>query len=147
MCLWVCYSRAARRKPLYFVLGGLLFASTVSAVDLTDNLGIGFDAINDTVTVRWIGNGIGVEGRLGVAASIATAASSVTVRPGAAVVIPFQFLKLPFVAVVALIWFAEQPDPWTWIGALVIFFSTYLIVRMEAGTTLADRPTQPRPGP
>ena len=59
-------------------------------MDLTDNLGIGFDAINDTVTVRWIGNGIGVEGRLGVAASIATAASSVTVRPGAAVVIPFQ---------------------------------------------------------
>ena len=78
------------RKPLLFVLTGVLLAATVSAVDLTDNLGIGFDAINDTVTVRWVGDGIGVEGRLAVAASIRAVATSVTMRPGAAVVLPFQ---------------------------------------------------------
>ncbi len=53
----------------------------------------------------------------------------------ASVVVPFQFLKLPFVAVIALLWFAEQPDPWTWLGALVIFASSYAIVRREAGST------------
>ena len=52
----------------------------------------------------------------------------------ASVVVPFQFLKLPFVAVIALFWFAEEPDPWTWLGALVIFASTYAIVRREAGS-------------
>ncbi len=51
----------------------------------------------------------------------------------ASVVIPFQFLKLPFVAIIALLWFAEEPDPWTWLGALVIFASSYAIVRREAG--------------
>ena len=50
----------------------------------------------------------------------------------ASVVVPFQFLKLPFVAVVAFLWFAEEPDPWTWAGALVIFASTWAIVRREA---------------
>ena len=58
----------------------------------------------------------------------------------ASVVIPFQFLKLPFVAVVAFAWFAEQPDPWTWLGALVIFASTYAIVRREAAEERAAAP-------
>ena len=53
----------------------------------------------------------------------------------ASVVIPFQFLKLPFVAIIALLWFAEAPDSWTWLGALVIFASSYAIVRREAGAT------------
>lgn len=51
----------------------------------------------------------------------------------ASVVVPFQFLKLPFVAAIALWWFSEEPDPWTWLGALVIFASSYAIVRREAG--------------
>jgi drug/metabolite transporter (DMT)-like permease len=56
----------------------------------------------------------------------------------ASVVTPFQFLKLPFVALIALMWFAEEPDPWTWLGALVIFASAYVIVRREARP--ADNP-------
>ena len=55
----------------------------------------------------------------------------------ASVVVPFQFLKLPFVAVIAFLWFAEPPDPWTWLGALVIFASTYAIVRREAASATA----------
>ena len=70
----------------------------------------------------------------------------------ASVVIPFQFLKLPFVAVVALLWFAEGPDPWTWLGALVIFASTYAIVRRESArgmvaATAPDRSSRERPSP
>ncbi len=61
----------------------------------------------------------------------------------ASVVVPFQFLKLPFVAAVALLWFAEAPDPWTWTGALVIFASTYAIVRREATEQRGGLGTRP----
>ncbi len=61
----------------------------------------------------------------------------------ASVVVPFQFLKLPFVAVVALLWFAEEPDPWTWIGAVVIFASTWAIVRREAAEQRGGLRTPP----
>ena len=55
------------------------------------------------------------------------------------VVVPFNFLKLPFIAVIALIWFAEMPDPWTWVGAAVIFISTYYIGRREARAARAGQ--------
>jgi drug/metabolite transporter (DMT)-like permease len=48
------------------------------------------------------------------------------------IVAPFNFLKLPFVAIIALVALAEFPDPWTWAGALVIFASTYHIGRRAA---------------
>jgi drug/metabolite transporter (DMT)-like permease len=48
------------------------------------------------------------------------------------VVVPFNFLKLPFVAIIALIALSELPDPWTWVGAVVIFASTYYIGRRAA---------------
>ncbi len=56
----------------------------------------------------------------------------------ASIVVPFQFLKLPFVAAIALLWFAEEPDPWTWLGALVIFASSYAIVRREAAAATSN---------
>lgn len=52
----------------------------------------------------------------------------------ASVVGPFNFLKLPFVAVIAFVWFAELPDPWTWLGGAVIFASAYYIARRESRT-------------
>jgi drug/metabolite transporter (DMT)-like permease len=48
------------------------------------------------------------------------------------IVVPFNFLKLPFVAIIALIALSEFPDPWTWAGAVVIFASTYYIGRRAA---------------
>ena len=45
------------------------------------------------------------------------------------IVAPFNFLKLPFVAVIALVALSEIPDLWTWAGAVVIFASTYYIGR------------------
>ena len=50
----------------------------------------------------------------------------------ASVVMPFNFLKLPFTVCIGFIWFAENPDLWTGIGAAVIFASTYYIARREA---------------
>ena len=39
----------------------------------------------------------------------------------ATAVMPIDFTKLPFVALIAYLAFAEIPDLWTWIGAAVIF--------------------------
>lgn len=48
------------------------------------------------------------------------------------VVIPFMFLQLPFVAILAFLLFAETPDIWTLVGAVVIFAASWYIARREA---------------
>jgi drug/metabolite transporter (DMT)-like permease len=45
---------------------------------------------------------------------------------------PFEFLRLPVVAVFAFLIFGEVPDRWVWIGAAVIFASTLYIAHREA---------------
>ena len=45
---------------------------------------------------------------------------------------PYDFMRLPFVAVPAYLFFAEVPDLWTWVGAAVIFGSSALVTRAEA---------------
>lgn len=57
----------------------------------------------------------------------------------ASVIMPFNFLKLPFAVVIGMIWFAEQPDLWTMIGAMVIFSSTWYIARREARRVAAAK--------
>ena len=49
----------------------------------------------------------------------------------ASVVIPFDFMRLPFAALAGYILFATVPDLWTVIGALVIFVSIVLLTRSE----------------
>lgn len=50
----------------------------------------------------------------------------------ASVVAPFDFLRLPMVAVAAYFMFGEKADIWTWIGAFVIFAAATYITRREA---------------
>jgi len=50
----------------------------------------------------------------------------------AAVVAPFDFLRLPFTALAGLLLFAESTSVWTWIGAAVIIGATTYITRREA---------------
>jgi len=57
----------------------------------------------------------------------------------ASLVEPVMFLRLPFVAVIGYFIFAQLPDVWTWLGAAVIFASTYVLARREA----AVRPAAP----
>ena len=38
---------------------------------------------------------------------------------------PFDFLRMPFGAILAFAVFGEVSDLWTWIGAVIIFSSTY----------------------
>jgi drug/metabolite transporter (DMT)-like permease len=50
----------------------------------------------------------------------------------ASAVVPFEFLRLPFAALVAYLWFAEVPSVWTWIGGALIFGATAYIAEREA---------------
>ena len=62
----------------------------------------------------------------------------------ASVVMPFNFLKLPFTVCIGFVWFAENPDLWTGIGAGVIFASSYYIGRREA-ILKGQAPAKPSP--
>jgi drug/metabolite transporter (DMT)-like permease len=52
----------------------------------------------------------------------------------ARVVQPFQFTRMIFATAIGYALFVELPDIWTWIGAAVIFGSTYAIALREART-------------
>lgn len=48
-------------------------------------------------------------------------------------VIPFEFTRLPMLALAGFVLFGEEPGVWTWAGALVIFGAAYYIARRERG--------------
>jgi drug/metabolite transporter (DMT)-like permease len=50
----------------------------------------------------------------------------------ARVVQPFNFLRLPVSVLVAWFLFAELPSPWTWLGAALIFASSYYVLYRES---------------
>jgi drug/metabolite transporter (DMT)-like permease len=50
----------------------------------------------------------------------------------ASAVIPFDYARLPFIAVMAYVVFGEVPSPWTWPGAAIIAGAAVYIVRREA---------------
>ena len=50
----------------------------------------------------------------------------------ASAILPLEFTRLPFVAVLAYLVFAEVPDLWVWIGAAVIFGSSLSIAHRES---------------
>jgi drug/metabolite transporter (DMT)-like permease len=50
----------------------------------------------------------------------------------ASAVLPFDFARLIFVAVLGFLLFGEQPDLWTWIGAAVIVAATVYIAHRES---------------
>ena len=60
----------------------------------------------------------------------------------ARIVQPFNFLRLPWAVGVGYVMFAEFPDIWTWIGAVIIFSSTYYILYSEAGRKAAGAEAQ-----
>ncbi|MFQ6017756.1 MAG: DMT family transporter [Kiloniellaceae bacterium] len=53
-------------------------------------------------------------------------------RADASAVMPLDYARLPFVAVIAYFAFGEVPDVWTWLGAAVIASSAIYIARREA---------------
>lgn len=73
----------------------------------------------------------------------ATAANWLTVRAFAlgdtTAVLPYDFTRLPFVALLAFLLFGEVPDLWTWVGGGIIFLSSFYIARREAQIRKRDR--------
>ena len=45
---------------------------------------------------------------------------------------PFDFLRMPFSAIAALILFAEWPDIWVWVGTGIVFASIFGLTRDRA---------------
>jgi drug/metabolite transporter (DMT)-like permease len=81
---------------------------------------------------------LAVQGVLAMSSMLCTAAS---MRHGdASTLIPLDFLRLPLVAAIGFVAFAEVPAIWTWIGACVIFAATMLLLRegraSQSGPTL-----------
>lgn len=50
----------------------------------------------------------------------------------ATVVLPFEFSRLIFSALLGLVLFAEFPDIWTWVGGAVILIGTITMAHLEA---------------
>ncbi len=53
-------------------------------------------------------------------------------KADASAIIPFDYTRLPFVALLAFFLFGETADVWTWVGAGVIAASSVYIARREA---------------
>jgi drug/metabolite transporter (DMT)-like permease len=53
----------------------------------------------------------------------------------ATAVLPFEFARLPFAALLGFLAFAELPDIWAWTGGAVIFSASIYMVRHEARAT------------
>lgn len=64
------------------------------------------------------------------------------------VVLPFDFGRLPFTAIVAYFAFGQIPTVWTWLGGAVIFASTFYIAHRESVLARQARAAKsPRPTP
>jgi drug/metabolite transporter (DMT)-like permease len=50
----------------------------------------------------------------------------------ATAVLPFDFARLPFAAIIGFLVFAELPDIWVWVGGAVIFASSVYTAHHEA---------------
>jgi drug/metabolite transporter (DMT)-like permease len=50
----------------------------------------------------------------------------------ATTVLPFDFARLPFAALIGWIVFAEVPDIWVWVGGAIIFMASIYIAHREA---------------
>ena len=53
-------------------------------------------------------------------------------KADASAVMPFDYMRLPFIALFAYALYGETADGWTWLGAGVIALSTFYIARREA---------------
>ena len=57
-------------------------------------------------------------------------------------VLPFEYTRLIFVALMGFFLFSEVPDAWTWVGSLVIFGAGVYIANREIAARKAGRKTR-----
>jgi drug/metabolite transporter (DMT)-like permease len=73
---------------------------------------------------------LGVIGVAGLVAHLCLT-NALAVAP-ATVVVPFDFVRLPVIAVVGMALYGETLDPWVFVGAAVIFAANYLNIWTES---------------
>lgn len=56
----------------------------------------------------------------------------------ATAILPFDFARLPFAAIIGWIVFAELPDIWVWVGGTAIFGASLYIAHREAKASRAE---------
>lgn len=72
-------------------------------------------------------------GAIGIMGSIGAMATAHSLRLAeASALMPFDFIKLLWAALIGIIVFGEVPSPWTWVGAAIIFASTLYLTYREA---------------
>jgi drug/metabolite transporter (DMT)-like permease len=74
-------------------------------------------------------------GALGAVANFTLARALFSVDASA--LAPFEFLRLPYAALLGFVFFRETPDLWTWIGAAIIIVSSLVIAHRESRDRLA----------
>ena len=60
----------------------------------------------------------------------------------ASAVLPFEYTRLIFVAIIGFALFNELPDVWTWVGSLVIFGAGVYIANREIAARREGRKTE-----
>jgi len=85
---------------------------------------------------------IGVIGTLGqIVVTEALKLADVTV------LMPFDFLKLVWATLLGIVLFAEVPDALTWVGAAIVFGSSFYVAWRETKLRKAGRARSPAPMP
>ena len=46
-------------------------------------------------------------------------------------IVPFDFIRLVFVTIIGFLVFAQVPDAWTWLGAILIVGANTMATRFE----------------
>lgn len=64
------------------------------------------------------------------------------VNADASAVLPYEYTRLIFVALIGFFLFSEVPDAWTWVGSLVIFGAGIYIANREIAARKAGRKTR-----
>ena len=64
------------------------------------------------------------------------------VSADASAVLPYEYTRLIFVALMGFFLFSEVPDAWTWVGSLVIFGAGIYIANREIAARKAGRKTR-----
>ena len=73
---------------------------------------------------------LGVASHLSVARALAVADASA--------IAPFEFMRLPYAALLGYLFFGERPDMWTWFGAAVIVASSLYVAHRESRLSRQD---------
>ena len=93
----------------------------------------------DLESLLWLAilGGLGTLAHIGVTRAFKVADASL--------VLPFDFVRLPFAALIGYAAFDERPDAWTWTAAAVIAGATLYVARSEAKAAAAATSERPQP--